>query len=101
MERYQIKVQLLGRSFPMMVTPKEEESILAAVRIVEERLSVYKNKFGINDDSHLLTMCCLDIANEFVRSEKDNQYFRAFFAKKLSSMGELLDSSLNKVKSSG
>lgn len=82
----------------MMVTTKEEETILAAVKIVEERLLVYKDKFGVNDDAHLLTMCCLDIANEFVRAEKDNQYFKAFFSKKLTAMSDMLDASIDKVK---
>ena len=98
MERYQIKVQLLGRIFPMMVSAKEEETILMAVKLIEEKIQTYRDKFNINDDAHLLSMCCLDIANEFMRAEKENQNFRSFFSRKLNLMSEMLDASMQSVK---
>lgn len=98
MERYQIKVQLLGRIFPMMVSAKEEETILMAVKLIEEKIETYRDKYKINDDAHLLSMCCLDIANEFMRAEKENQNFRNFFSRKLSVMSDLLDASMQSVK---
>lgn len=98
MERHQIKVQLLDRTFPMMVTSEEEETILLAVKLIEDKIQTYREKFNIRDDQYILLMCCLDLANEFVRSEKDSQQLKNYFSHKLNVMGEMLDSSLSLLK---
>lgn len=99
MERYQIKVELMGRSFPMMVSEPEEKSIRLAKQLIEDKITLYKEKFQIRDEEFLVLMCCLDIANEYVKSEHDHQHVRGQFQHQLSMMNELLDSSLESLQS--
>ena len=98
MERYQIKVQLLERTFPIMVTQKEEETIILGVKLLEEKLHTYKDKFHIKDDIYLVLMCCLDIANELVKTEKENVQFKNAFANKLGLINQMLDASLDTLQ---
>lgn len=98
MERYQIKVKILDRVFPMMVTREEEESINLAVKLIEEKISVYQNKFNIKDDIYLVLMCCLDLSNEVVKLERDHHQFKSYFAGKINLMNEMLDTSLDRLQ---
>ena len=98
MERYQVKVQLLDRTFPIMVTQKEEESIMLGVKLLEEKLLTYRDKFHIKDDVYLALMCCLDIANELVKTEKENVQFKTAFAGKIGLLNQMLDASLETLQ---
>lgn len=98
MERYQIKIELLGRTFPMMVNEPEEASIRLAKQLIEDKINIYKDKFRIRDEQFLVLMCCLDIANEYVKSEHDHQQGRSQLQQQLHLMNEMLDSSIESLQ---
>ncbi len=98
MERYQIKIDLLGRTFPMMVNQAEEASIRLAKQLIEDKLALYRDKFNIRDEPFLVLMCCLDIANEYVKSEHEHQQGRSQLQQQLEVINELIDSSMSALQ---
>lgn len=80
MEKREITVKILNRSFPVLVNQKEEESVLKAARMIEQKLVSYQNKFNLHDQIALTVMCCLEIATDLELLRQDNEAFRQKFA---------------------
>jgi len=60
MEKLSIKIKIYDREYPMKVYPEEEEKIRKAGKIVNEKIKIYREKFGIDDKQDLLAMVAFD-----------------------------------------
>lgn len=65
-EKLSVKVHIAGRIFPLMVIPDEEEAVRQAAKEINDRLAELKTAFQGLDESHLLSMHCLDLATQLV-----------------------------------
>ena len=60
MENLSIKIKISDREYPMKVSPEDEEKIRKAGKIVNEKIRIYREKFGIDDKQDLLAMVAFD-----------------------------------------
>lgn len=63
-ETSSIKIQIAGRSYPLKVEADQQESVLAAVTLIEQQMKAYENAYGKRDQQDLLAMCALQLATE-------------------------------------
>jgi cell division protein ZapA len=74
LEKYSIKVNIINRIYPVLVSDSlEEERIRKAVRLIEEKVKSYKERFSVKDEIDLLAMCGLEFATEaLIRDEQED-----------------------------
>lgn len=69
MAELSIRLKIGDREYPMKVDAIDEEKIRKAGKIINERLRVYRNRFGINDKQDLLAMVAFDCIVEQMENE--------------------------------
>ena len=69
MTELSIRLKIGDREYPMKVSAADEEKIRKAGKIINERLRVYRNRFGINDKQDLLAMVAFDCIVEQMENE--------------------------------
>ena len=69
MEKLSIKIKISDREYPMKVDPEDEERIRKAGKIVNEKIKIYREKFGIDDKQDLLAMVAFDSIVDRMESE--------------------------------
>ncbi len=60
MEELSIRIRIANREYPMKVSQDQETRIRNAARLVNERMTVYQEQFGIQDPQDLLAMVAFD-----------------------------------------
>ncbi len=66
MDTLSIKICIADRYYPMKVQPDEEEYIRRAAKMVNERVTQYKNKYQQMDIQDILSMAILQFAVKVV-----------------------------------
>jgi len=69
MEKLSIKIKISDREYPMRVYPEDEERIRKAGKFVNEKIRIYREKFGIDDKQDLLAMVAFDCIVEKMETE--------------------------------
>lgn len=69
MDQLSIKIKIGDREYPMRVPMEDEERLRNAGRLVNERIKMYRQKFGIDDKQDLLAMVAFDALVEKLKSE--------------------------------
>lgn len=65
--KFQIKLQIVGRYYPLKIERKDEERYRKAARLINEKVAQYKQKYGDKDIQDFLAMTSL----QFVLKELD------------------------------
>ena len=60
MSELTIKINILGREYPIKVTVEEEDKFKEANLLVEEKVKLFRDTFKINDNQDLLAMVAFD-----------------------------------------
>ncbi|MEN8249601.1 MAG: cell division protein ZapA [Bacteroidota bacterium] len=94
MEKLSIKIKISDREYPMTVDPEDEENIRKAGKIINERLKVYREKFGIDDKQDLLAMVAFDSTVEKLRSEGKNHQLDDTIEQKLASLNHIISEAI-------
>ena len=81
-----------GISYPLTVKASEEPYYRQAARMVNEKLSLYKELFGSQDGVRVTIMAALDIAFNSVRSTDESG--SAEVMRKISELARIVDSTL-------
>ena len=89
-----IKIRIADREYPMTVPPADEERLRIAGRLINEKLKVFKETFGIDDKQDLLAMVAFDSMVERLKSENSNQELGDLIESKLTHLDQLLGASL-------
>ena len=69
MEKLSVKIKISDREYPMRVTPEDEERIRKAGKIINEKIKIYREKFGIDDKQDLLAMVAFDCIVDNMQTE--------------------------------
>jgi cell division protein ZapA (FtsZ GTPase activity inhibitor) len=96
MEDREVVINLIidGVSYPLTVPVSEEPYYRKAGRIVEEKLSTYKNFWGGEGGTRVVTMVALDIAYELA-TQRD-EVGSAEVLHKINELARLIDGTLEK-----
>ena len=73
-DKVKIKVSVAGRTYPLKVTPNEEEHVRKAVRFVEDRIKTIEKRYAIKDIQDIQALILIELASElsFIKN-KNNQ----------------------------
>jgi cell division protein ZapA (FtsZ GTPase activity inhibitor) len=69
MDELSIKVNILGRTYPLKIKKADEERVNRAVRLINDRLRDYEQQYAVTDKIDLLSMCSLQLAGELLSSK--------------------------------
>lgn len=94
MDKYSIKVNILGRPYPLLVKPEEEEAVRNAARLINEKIKVYKERFSVKDDLDLVIMCCLELATDNIHQRARQKQTIQSAGEKLARIDEMLNSAI-------
>ena len=59
-----IKVNIADRVYPLTITREEEEMIRKAVKMLNETLKSFQDKYAVKDKQDVLAMCALQRASQ-------------------------------------
>jgi cell division protein ZapA len=90
MNELSIKIRIADRDYPMRVTEEEEERLRIAGRLLNERLKLFRDQFGIDDKQDLLAMVALEVAADSLHTVKSKQTDQSALANKLAHLDQLL-----------
>lgn len=60
MDELSIKIKIADREYPMKVKTEDEQRVRNAGKSINERIRVYRERFGIDDKQDLLAMVAFD-----------------------------------------
>lgn len=83
-----IKVNIADRIYPLTIKREEEEVIRKAVKMINEAVGSFEEKYAVRDKQDVLAMCALQWASQLeklkARDKQDiedvNQHLEAFNA---------------------
>ena len=78
----------------MTVPPADEERLRIAGRLINEKLKVFKETFGIDDKQDLLAMVAFDSMVERLKSENSSTELNDTIESKITQLDLLLGASL-------
>lgn len=84
-----IKVKIADRPYKLLVDAQEELGIVKASELIEEKISLYADKYAYKDFQDLLAMVLLEIAVEKVRNETQQVENEKQIAEKLKDLSEI------------
>ena len=92
MSELSIKIRIADREYPMRVTEEEEERLRKAGRMINERLKMFREQFGIEDKQDLLAMVALEVAADSLSTAKTKEATNSDYADKLTRLENMLSS---------
>jgi cell division protein ZapA (FtsZ GTPase activity inhibitor) len=72
MSELSIKVSIAGRLYPLTIETSEEEGIRNAAKIINDRITYYKENYAVKDNQDLLAMAALEIVTELQQKQTEN-----------------------------
>jgi len=94
MEELSIKIKIAEREYPMKVKRDEEEKVRAAGKLINEKLKLYKEQFGIDDKQDLLAMVAFDSVVQKQTSEEDHQEVDQTLFDKVSHLNQMVSQAI-------
>ena len=94
MEKLSIKIKIGDREYPMKVVAEEEERIRKAGKLINDKIKIYREKFGIDDKQDLLAMVAFDSVVDKMELEGQTNSSDSFLLEKLKSLNTELSKAL-------
>jgi cell division protein ZapA len=90
MEQVVTKVLIGGREYPIRVHKSEEQSVLKAVKLINDRLSQYEKTYTGSDKFDHLAMCAIHLATELTALELRGNVFKQEVNQKVEELDHML-----------
>lgn len=68
-----IKVSVAGRTYPLKVTPNEEEHVRKAVQFIEDRIKTIEKRYAIKDIQDIQALILIELASELSFLKQKNE----------------------------
>lgn len=94
MNELSIKIKIADREYPMKVKPEDEERVRNAGKTINERIRVYREKFGIDDKQDLLAMVAFDSLVDKMEIEEAHNSTDETVLEKVSHLNNLVSQAL-------
>lgn len=89
MEQQSIQITIADRSYPLRIPAADEEKIRAAVKIINEKTSLYRKKYANRDTQDALSMALLQFVIRLIEAEQNEE--TNLIVEELKSLDNLLD----------
>jgi cell division protein ZapA len=86
-----IKVQILGKEYPVACSQEEQHELLIAARYLDEKMRVIRDTGRVIGTERFAVMAALNIAHELLQRSRDPDSGSQSLAGRLSAMRERLD----------
>lgn len=67
-----LNVNILGRSYTLLCTPDEKATLLAAVALVDKKMTTIHDQMGLTGHDKIAVFAALQIANELLQLNMQN-----------------------------
>ena len=94
MDQLSIKIKIADREYPMKVKPADEERVRTAGKRINERIKMYREKFGIDDKQDLLAMVAFDSLVDKMELEESHLNTDESVLQKVSHLNDLINQAL-------
>ena len=94
-DEIKINVVIAERNFRLSISKADEEKVMRAAEILNDRVKSYKQAYNYRDYQDLLSMICLQFATLNVKYENDAAYKDQFLEQKLDEIGALLSENID------
>lgn len=95
MEQIVTKVVIGGREYPLRIPKTQEQSVLKAVKLINDRLTQYEKTYTGSDKFDHLAMCAIQLASELTAEEGRGVSFQQDVLKKVGELDQLLSGHLS------
>lgn len=96
----QVDIELLGRHFAVGTPADERDTLLEAVRLLQDKMSVIQGAGRIVDADKIAIMAALNIAHDLLKTKVGDGLEMAEFQRKIRGMSEAADAALDANKPS-
>ncbi len=93
-DEIRINVTIAERSYRMVVKKTDEEKVMQAAAMINERIRSHKQAYDYRDYQDLLSMVCLQLATLNVKYESDAAYKDQYLEQKLDEISVLLSDNI-------
>lgn len=93
-ELVNINVQLAERFYPLKVVKGDEEKVLSAAKLVNEKIKEYQANYGGKDKQDYLAMCLLNFAVEHEKLQRSFKDTDLILEEKLVELDKVLSGNL-------
>ncbi|MBO5810174.1 MAG: cell division protein ZapA [Bacteroidales bacterium] len=94
-EEIKINVIIAERNYRLTINKADEEKVMKAVTMLNERVKSYKQAYDYRDYQDLLSMVCLQLATLNVKYESDAAYKDQYLEQKLDEISVLLSENID------
>ena len=94
-EEIKINVIIAERTYRLTIDKADEEKVMKAVTMLNERVKSYKQAYDYRDYQDLLSMVCLQLATLNVKYESDAAYKDQYLEQKLDEISVLLSENID------
>lgn len=61
MAEVSLKVLIAGRSYPITVPQEEEQAVMQAAKLINDKIKEFEKNYSVRDKQDLLSMCSLHL----------------------------------------
>ncbi|HEY0030305.1 MAG TPA: cell division protein ZapA [Bacteroidia bacterium] len=61
MTEISLKVLIAGRTYPLTIKKEDEESVLNAAKMINDKVKEFEQNYSVRDKQDLLAMCALNL----------------------------------------
>ncbi len=94
-DEIRINVIIAERNYRLIIKKTDEEKVMQAVTMLNERVKSHKQTYDYRDYQDLLSMVCLQLATLNVKYESDAAYKDQYLEQKLEDISVLLSENIN------
>ena len=95
MDQVVTKVNIGGREYPLRIQKSEEQALLKAVQMINDRLRQYEKTYTGSDKFDHLAMCAIHLATELASTENRDVLFRDEVINKVEEIDQFVSSHLS------
>lgn len=95
-----IKINILGKQYPLKIDESEEEAMRRIAQYVDEKFSQYKKELKKQPDTTVMTLASLSIAEELFEERRRNRELNQQEDKVIESVNESLEKLIDGIKES-
>ncbi|MTI40736.1 cell division protein ZapA [Fulvivirga lutimaris] len=94
MDELSIKIKIADREYPMKVKTEDEQRVRNAGKSINERIRVYRERFGIDDKQDLLAMVAFDCLVDKMELEEKHVDTDDSVVQKVNQLNNLINQAL-------
>ena len=92
-----VKVNLLGKEYPIACLPKEKEDLLASARYLDQKMREIRDQGRIIGLDKIAIMAALNIAHERTQVQVENRVCSEGFSERLKGLGQKIDALMERI----